>query len=446
MQLDTAHFRFDLLSLVPSYFPRTSFSEDDGRCLSAVLENGYAVAEFRDGDTVFRESVAVSGSFEAERTAVKRAVCAVLGHASGKTSPWGIVSGVHPVSFYRRVRESAGEDANRIFLDEFGVSAEKLQLCETVYTVQQRATLLCLPDTHSLYISIPFCPTRCAYCSFVSEVTNREHGLIDRYVECLCREIRARAAEINGKRLLSIYMGGGTPTTLSAEQLRMLLGTVAECLDLSHVTEYTVEAGRPDTVTDEKLAVLAEYGVNRISINPQTLHDRTLQRIGRSHTVEQFFRAYEMASRYPFDINVDLIAGLYGESYGDFAESLGRILDLNPANVTVHGLCLKRGSDYANRDLPPEEEAGQMYALSASATAARGYEPYYLYRQKNTVGNGENVGYARDGKICLYNIWMMGDMQSVVGVGANAVTKHPTGGRMERICNTKYAYNYIKEV
>jgi oxygen-independent coproporphyrinogen-3 oxidase len=306
------------------------------------------------------------------------------------------------------------------------------------------------PNAYSLYIGIPFCPSRCSYCSFVSCNLDRDRKLVQPYVDCLCREVEAIRAEAEqaGLHLHSIYIGGGTPTSLSAAQLRQLMGTVRENFDLAALEEYTVEAGRPDCTDEEKLAVIKEYGATRISINPQTFSDEVLRGIGRRHTAQDILDCYAAARRAGHtDINMDLIAGLPGDTVEGFEASLRQAIALDPENITVHTLTLKRASR-----IVMDGESGNDYADVAamlektSLLAEAGYEPYYLYRQKNTLQNLENVGWCKPGHAGYYNIYIMEETQTILSAGAGGSTKLVADGgrRMQRIFNFKYPNEYIQ--
>lgn len=367
------------------------------------------------------------------------------------TQTWGLVTGVRPVKLLRRLVQEQGEEAAMAyFRDVLLVSEEKRELCRR--TLQTEDTLLALsrPDSFSLYISIPFCPTRCDYCSFVSQTVEKARRLIPVYVEQLCEEIRqtGRIATELGLRLETVYFGGGTPTTLSAEQLQRLFHTVETAFDLSHVREYTVEAGRPDTVTPEKMQAMHRAGVSRVSINPQTLQQPVLTGIGRKHTVQQFYDAFDMARQAGFtNINTDLIAGLPGDTYTGFADTIEQILALSPESITVHTLSMKRASNIMlqhRADYRVQEDAVRMVRLSADTLPAKGYIPYYLYRQSRTVGNQENVGWSKPGCEGLYNVYIMDETHTILGCGAGAVTKlkKPGSEYLERIFNYKFPYEY----
>ncbi len=375
----------------------------------------------------------------------------LLAELLGFSQTWGLVTGVRPVKLLRRlVREQGQEQALAYFREKLLVSEEKLSLCRETLAMENELLSLSRPDSFSLYVSIPFCPTRCDYCSFVSQTVERAQKLIPAYVEKLCEELRytGTLAKSMGLRLETVYFGGGTPTTLTAEQLTAVLKAVEESFDLSALREYTVEAGRPDTVTAKKLAALRAAGVGRVSINPQTLQQSVLDGIGRRHTVEQFYDSFALARRAGFEnINTDLIAGLPGDSYAGFCDTLEKILALDPESVTVHTLSMKRASNIMlqhRADYRAEEETVQMVRCSAQTLPVAGYRPYYLYRQSRTVGNQENVGWAKPGCEGLYNVYIMDETHTILGCGAGAVSKlkQPGTDYLERIFNYKFPYEY----
>lgn len=367
---------------------------------------------------------------------------------------WGIVTGIRPARLYSAVAKEFGseESAKAFFKEKFYVSEEKISLCEETHLGEAKIINLSERDSFSLYISIPFCPTRCSYCSFVSHAIEKAEHLIPRYVEYLCREIKETAtiAKSNNLKLKTIYMGGGTPTTLDANQLRKVLSLVNESFDLSHLLEFTVEAGRPDTITEEKLVALKECGVKRISINPQTMNDEVLRIIGRNHNSKQVVETFKLARKVGFDnINMDLIAGLPGDDFQSFKNTVEQLLELGPESITVHSLSMKRSSRMNVLGDFPEIEAGriaeQMVTYARETLTANQIFPYYMYRQSKTVGNLENVGYSKRGKECLYNVFIMDETHTILACGASAVTKlrEPDGDYIERIFNFKYPYEYI---
>lgn len=382
-------------------------------------------------------------------------LCTLLYHLFvkllGFTHGWGLITGVRPVKLLRRLTREMGADAALdYYRNKLLVGAEKTALCQTTLQKEDKLLALSQPNSFSLYVSIPFCPTRCDYCSFVSQTVVQAKKLIPTYVEQLCKEIAytGELARQLGLRLETVYFGGGTPTTLSAEQLTALFRAVESSFDLSTVREYTVEAGRPDTVSPEKMAAIHAAGVGRVSINPQTLQPAVLAGIGRKHTVEQFYEAFEMARKAGLtNINTDLIAGLPGDDYEGFAETLERILGLDPESVTVHTLSMKRASNIMLQKRPDfgvEDDAVRMVGLSAQRLPQAGYVPYYLYRQSRTVGNQENVGWSKPGYEGLYNVYIMDETHTILGCGAGAVSKlkQPGTDYLERIFNYKFPYEY----
>ncbi len=376
----------------------------------------------------------------------------LLSDLLGIEQDWGLVTGVRPVKLLRRLTKEHGLDAAVAhFRDKLLVSEPKLARLQEVLYAENEILSLSRPDSCSVYVSIPFCPTRCDYCSFVSQTVTQAAKLIPAYVEKLAEELAYTGdlARARGLRVETIYFGGGTPTTLSAEQLAFLFRIIEQHFDLSHLREYTVEAGRPDTVTAEKMRAIAAAGIDRISINPQTLHNDILAGIGRRHTVEEFYDAYNVARRAGLqNINTDLIAGLPGDTVTGFTDTLEQILRLDPESVTVHTLCLKRASNLVlqhRADYKPSVEAAQMIALTGEKLPQNGYVPYYLYRQSRAVSNQENTGWAKRGKEGLYNVYIMDETHTILGCGAGAVTKlkHPHKDELSRIFNYKFPYEYI---
>lgn len=370
----------------------------------------------------------------------------------GYRPKWGILTGVRPIKLYGRLAAKSGEEAaSQYFREKLYVAPEKAELARITWANQKEILSLSRPDSFSLYAAIPFCPTRCAYCSFVSSSVEKAFRLVPQYVELLCDELRRTAQLVKDLhlRMQSAYIGGGTPTVLSADQLSQIIRTIRENFDFSDCREFTVEAGRPDTVTEEKLAVLKAGGVTRISINPQTLNDEVLQAIGRKHTTAQTLAAFELARRCGFqNINMDLIAGLPKDSPESFQRTLDGILKLSPESITVHTLALKRAARLNHEEDVPftgADTAEQMISAADSQLPQHGYHPYYLYRQSRMVGNLENTGWAKPGLESLYNVLIMEECQSILACGAGAVTKlkDPYSSRIERVFNFKYPYEYI---
>lgn len=453
IELENCDLRYDVQSVCLLFFPREPFSEEAGKRLKISFGETGVLAEFSFfGRQYSLFETLISGEFDSERTAVKRAAYRVLERACGKSSSWGVVTGIRPASLYGKLERRFGSSAREIFENRYLVSPEKTDLCLSVLRGQEHARALLCGDSSSFYISVPFCPSRCRYCSFVSAATEKEKGDLPAYIDLLCREIEQKAlrAERENKPPITVYVGGGTPTVLKEDLLEKLLGQIKRSLlDRFPVREYTFEAGRPDTVSEKKLALMAAYGVKRISVNPQTLNDSVLALAGRNHTAAEFFSAFSLARRFDFDINTDIIAGLEGDTLESFRNTVDRLIALSPENITVHTLYLKRAADIGvpevGRKIAEDRPVSEMVDYAFSALSAAGYAPYYLYRQKNTLENLENVGYAKKGKECLYNIYMMDDLQQIYGAGAGAVTKILLPGGVRRECNTKFAYNYIKD-
>lgn len=368
------------------------------------------------------------------------------------TLPWGILTGVRPIKLLRRLIDSMGENnAKRYFKDELKVSDKKLSIA--IVTQQAERDILSLSQkmSFSLYISIPFCPSRCNYCSFVSQSVEKAKHLIDDYVTLLCKElvVTAQYAKKLGLRLESVYMGGGTPTTLSAQQMDMVLSTVNEHFDMSTCREFTVEAGRPDTITKEKLIAIKRNGVSRISINPQTLNDDVLEIIGRRHSAQDTINAFLLARECGFDnINMDLIAGLKGDNYSSFVSTLDKIRELSPESITIHTLALKRSSTLNTENIDInigiKNETTDMLDYSQQVLLCDDFVPYYLYRQSRMAGNLENVGWSKKGYESLYNVYVMDETHTILACGAGGVTKlrDYSSERLERIFNFKYPYEY----
>lgn len=379
------------------------------------------------------------------RLAMYQACTTALGHEP----PWGALTGVRPAKLTAKHMENGREGAAAWLREVYHVEPSRAALAAECAeaSVQLRNTLS--PNGLSLYIGIPFCPSRCAYCSFISADVKGALAMVEPYTELLCREIREAGEQMKSRDLFieTAYMGGGTPTTLSAEQLRRVLETVRECLPMDRCREITVEAGRPDTITREKLAVLKELGIQRISINPQTMENAVLRAMGRAHTAEQITEAMALAKEhFGGMVNMDLIAGLPTDTTEGFARSLEQVLAMDPANITVHTLALKKGSRLSeNPDaLCTPETVSEMLRLASDALSSAGYRPYYLYRQKYMSGSFENVGWCKPGTLCAYNIVMMEELQTVLSLGAGGVTKlvDPATGHIKRITNPKYPHEY----
>lgn len=381
---------------------------------------------------------------------------------------WGILTGIRPAKLASELiskrdengaRVYTSEQARRLLTREYHVSPKKAALAVEIARSEQKIARLAgdgkAPYTCSVYVSIPFCPTRCAYCSFVSYSTKRLLAQIPDYLKRICDDTRNLLAylKLRGFKVLTVYVGGGTPTTLSDAQLAELLGAIDDNIPIKRLNEFTLEAGRPDTITKEKLLVAKEFGVSRISINPQTMNDAILKNIGRRHTVSDFRKAFKIAREVGIpQINTDLIAGLPGDSFATFSKSLNSVLKLAPENITVHTFCVKKSAEILRLDTEiynrSADETVKSVDYSQVTLKNAGYNPYYIYRQKNTVGNLENVGYSQKGCEGLYNVLMMEELHSVFAVGAGAATKLVRVGEdgkkyIERIFDPKYPYEYL---
>ena len=375
---------------------------------------------------------------------------------SGRKKPaWGALTGVRPGKLLAGLINSglSEQEALSEFIAQYDVSEERAQLCLATTRETLRADASMSDKDVCLYVGIPFCPTRCSYCSFVSQSVEKSMKLIPPFLEALEKEIIATAREVKalGLRPVSLYMGGGTPTTLNAAQLERLCSLMEQEFDLSALREYTVEAGRPDTITVDKLKVLRAHGVDRISVNPQTMDDRVLELIGRRHTAEDIMKALDMVRAVGgFDVNMDLIAGLPGDSVEGFTDTVEKLLAIGAENITIHTLSLKKGSRITLEGIaiPAAEEVSRMLDYAGERLSAAGYAPYYLYRQKFMSGGFENVGWARDGRINLYNIVIMEELRSIIAMGGGGSTKliRPDSGRNIRLMAPKYPLEYINNI
>lgn len=449
------NFWFELENLTRLFFPNEKinvFKTFDS------IEQPYIYTEVSDKVKIevsinnFQKSLISDKTDDNELTSAQL-LYRVLCQYSGYTQPWGVLTGVRPVKLFRRLCEELGEEgARNKFAYEFYVSPEKLRLAEFTEKNEKKILDLSHPESFSLYVGIPFCPSRCSYCSFVMSSVERAKKLIEPYTELLCEEIKATAqiASNLGLRLETVYFGGGTPTTLNAEQLDRVLKTVTNSFDMSTCREFTVEAGRPDTIDKERLCALKENKVDRISINPQTVNDNVLREIGRKHTSEQFFNAFELARKCGFDnINTDLIAGLPTDTLDSFVNSLDSIRALSPECITVHTLCMKRASTLTNigttLNREDAETARKMLEYTQKMLTSDGYIPYYMYRQSRMVGNLENVGWSKKGFESLYNVYVMDETHTILACGSGGVTKLKNNETdyLERIFNFKYPYEYV---
>ena len=383
-----------------------------------------------------------------EKRFLKIAIYRTLSFLTGVNLPYGCLTGIRPTKLFLEIQndfKDYGKGAREVFIDDYSVSEGKVNLVEKIVNVQAPIRNKSSKE-YDVFVFIPFCPTRCAYCSFVSLPIDKQRKLVEPYVECLIRELEQTKELIRSKKLKirAVYVGGGTPTSIGAQALDRVL-------EYCHfgAREFTVEAGRPDTIDEDIVAVMQKHGVTRVSVNPQTFNDKTLEIIGRRHKSVQTYNAY-MLVRDKFDVNMDLIACLPDETFEDFKRSVDIAVALNPANITVHTLYMKKGSalkqgGYDNTDF---ETASKMVDYAYSKLTESGYEPYYMYRQKYTSGNLENVGYAKPNKACIYNVDIMEEDTSIIANGANAISKkwNKKLNLITRCANYKEPLEYVKHI
>jgi len=427
------------------------------------LENKISIKWIEAGEKLHARDFLVDLADRKEtKNALKKHLYDLLKEGTNKELPWGTLTGIRPTKIPMKLMEEghSDEEIKAYMKETYFATDEKIQLAIDI-AKREKALLskIDYENGYSLYIGIPFCPSTCLYCSFTSYPLGMWKNRVDEYLDALEKEIAFTATKFYHKKLNSIYIGGGTPTTLNAEQLDRLIRKIKCSFDLQHLVEFTVEAGRPDSITKEKLEVLKKHGiVDRISINPQTMKQATLDLIGRHHTVEQIKDSFAMAREVGFDnINMDLIMGLPEEDFEDVRNTMEELKRMEPDNITIHSLAIKRAArlnmfkdDYKDMQMVNTQD---HMDLCASYCKEMGLEPYYLYRQKGMAGNMENVGYAKEGKAGVYNILIMEEKQTIMALGAGATTKfvlpekNPDGSqRIERVENVKDVKNYLERV
>lgn len=450
-------FKYEIEAILKLFFNTARFSFISDR--SCETEDSFVIAEIRDNKLI--AEVRLSGSNIVSNSAPAGTddenefnLCRMLYHIlcqkTGITPPWGMMTGIRPVKkVIELMRQGLSkEEISQRLSSKYEISPSKLDIAYE--TAVNQLPILDKIDSSavSLYVSIPFCPTRCSYCSFVSHSMDSAIKLMPDYIDALCRElvIISNIVRETNTKIDTIYFGGGTPTSISASDLRKIMETIADNFDLDNVREYSVEAGRPDTITEEKLRVIKDLGAQRISVNPQTLNDDVLKVIGRKHSGDDAVRAFELAKKIGFDnINTDLIAGLPTESAESFRNTLDKMIELGPQSITVHTLTLKRAANLFEQIENIKNPAAEMVDYSIKKLMENDFLPYYMYRQKNTVDNLENIGYAKKGFECYYNIFIMDETQTILGAGCAASTKlvYPNG-KLTRIHNYKFPYEYIR--
>ena len=445
----------DLRAMIMAFYPGIKIvtEKPDGEVLFTFSAEYGELCRFG----IDNNTVTVDGDYkdkESFRNKLKLAVYRLLSEHTKRTLPWGDLTGVRPtkIAMARLVEGRSEDETVQYYREVYDVTEKKARLATEV-AVNERRLLrtVDMENDYCLYVGIPFCPTRCLYCSFTSYPIEKYEEKAKSYIEQLKKELEYIAKLYSKRRLISVYVGGGTPTSISAGLLCELLTKIRECFDMSQVMEFTVEAGRPDSITDEKLEVMKKNEVTRISINPQTMNDETLRVIGRAHTKAQTREAFERARAHGFDnINMDIIAGLPGEDIDSMRRTLEGIAGLAPESVTVHSLAIKRAAnlrqqldDFGERI---HHDMNEMLDLVDDVARGWGMTPYYMYRQKNIGGNLENVAYSLPGHECLYNILIMEEMTDIVAAGAGGSTKLVFHGenRVERVENCKSVDDYIE--
>ncbi len=424
-----------------------SVKEHDEQLLLSITADHLGKREVRE------QLVLKADDFDAELL-LSKLLYRAMSEITGIKPKWGVMTGVRPVKRVNRYIDAGLEyqQIKELFKREYYCSEEKLDIAYRTAQVQRKIMGTVKEDSFSLYVNIPFCPTRCSYCSFISQTIDSGKKLIPDYIKLLSRELEytAEISQRLGLKLDTIYFGGGTPTSLEPSQLESIMQTIEKSFDLSTLREYTIEAGRADTITMEKLETIKRNGCTRISVNPQTLNDKVLEAIGRRHTSEQFYKAFSLARELGFDcINTDIIAGLPTDTLDSFERTIEGLIALEPENITVHTLSIKRAADlnYAeNKGEVLKNSSADMVDYASLRLTESGYQPYYLYRQKNMLDNLENIGWSKSGMESLYNIFIMEEIQTILAVGAGASSKlvDLKGKRLDRIFNYKHPLEYIK--
>ena len=455
--LEDMTFEQDIRELLMAFYPEEKYiytNEDVFLSLFLSKKSIEYHIKIKSEDNVLEFSSPLRETKFDTKNDLKRNIYINLLKLGNKELPWGTLTGIRPTKIVMEMLENdmSLEDIRKHLKEVYLVSDKRIKLCTD--TAKNEFNILKKIDYkngYSLYIGIPFCPTRCLYCSFTSYSIAQWKKDTDTYVEALCKELLAVSKMYKGKKLQTVYMGGGTPTSLEGYQLSKILNVVKKNFDLSNLLELTVEAGRPDSITREKLEALKEVGVDRISINPQTMQQKTLDLIGRYHTIEDIFESYKLAREVGFEnINMDFIIGLNGEILEDVIDSFTKVKSFAPESITIHSLALKRAARLNTenkREIMDNDLILSMINTATDTCADLGLEPYYLYRQKNMAGNLENIGFSKPGKECLYNILIMEEKQTIIACGAGTSSKIVFGdGRIERIENVKDPKLYIERL
>lgn len=476
IQIQPNNFEYDIFTLVKAFYPEGQVNvlkdaeASEAGTANLNIKNEESFADRCDEllQVSFSDSkleVSFAGKNKAAdidysdrpetKNILKRTLYDLLSEHTGITLPWGTLTGIRPVRMPLNMMEQGHSrlEAENFLRETYYVSPEKIKLsCDVAQLEIETLKDIDYKQGYSLYVGIPFCPTICLYCSFTSFTADKWEGYMDQYLDTVEKELKALSGQFN-REPDTIYIGGGTPTVLSPERMHRLLCCIEDNFDISRVREFTVEAGRPDTITEAKLRVLREHGITRISINPQTMNQKTLDLIGRRHSVEDISATYHLAKDLGFEnINMDLIVGLPGENIEDVRNTLKQVIALNPENVTIHSLAVKRAARL-NLFKDKYQEMGminnsQIMGLTEELLGEAGYRPYYLYRQKNMAGNFENVGYSKPGFEGVYNILIMEEKQTIAACGAGSSTKKvfPDGERIERYINPKDIKTYLDKI
>lgn len=446
--------------ITASFFSKTKFEYTQD-----VTSGDYVISEYvkLKDKHIFKSSASIGGKYAEfileedfySKTLIKKSVARVLEKITGIHLPWGVLTGIRPSKIVRNLKENGytSLEAKNYLRTFYEADSDKAELAMAVENSEAKIISDMKKNGISLYIGIPFCPTRCLYCSFTSQSIDFSNKLTEPYVEALIKEIReiSRDPFIIDKTIETVYFGGGTPSALNENQIDKILNCLFGSFDLSSVKEITFEAGRPDTITRKKLEVIKNYGITRISINPQTANDDTLKLIGRKHTTDNFVQSFNLAREMGFShINCDVIAGLPEEDENDFENTMKLLTYLKPESITVHTMCIKHGSyldmKYDMYSLTASNTVNKMLQIADEYMKKYNMHPYYMYRQKNMLGNLENVGYCKKGHECIYNIYIMEEVQSIIALGAGGSTKLIIGDRIERVFNVKEVSEYIKRI
>ena len=467
VQLNKRDFEYDIHSLIRAFYPGMDvpvYQEEEPHpegwekkmVVDYQPDKITLVFQNSDGQILAQREQLVD--YEADRKATKNVLKSMmyelLRDYTGQDLPWGNLTGIRPTKIPMALLEQGWKNTEiaDYMRKTYYTSNEKTALSIMIANRERHILKdINYEDGYSLYVGIPFCPSICLYCSFSSSPLSVWKNKVDTYLDALCKEIEACARIYRNRKLDTIYMGGGTPTTLEPYQMDRLLTKIEDCFDRSYLKEFTVEAGRPDSITREKLEVLRKHGISRISINPQTMNQSTLDIIGRRHTVEQTVEAFHLARELGFDnINMDLIVGLPGEEYEQVEHTMKEVTALDPDSITVHSLAVKRAArlnmfkdQYKEMTFTNNQQIMEMTARYAYQA---GHSPYYLYRQKNMAGNFENVGYAKPDSAGIYNILIMEEKQSILALGAGATSKKVSGELIERTENVKDIKNYVERI